>query len=196
MKIPSARIRQDAARGYSYMAEWLLRNTAPFVVIVVLTRWVLPPRLGKNGVVEVLFLNAIGDLVAHAAFEEQHPLVTGLGSIALWVLLAAAVGYLYRRGPGAGRWVGYFGDSVPVVQNGRPEEAGLRRARAGMAAVESELRKQGISKVEQVRSATVEPDGSIAVVQENGTAERLDRIEALLTALRAEVGDLRQKTGE
>jgi hypothetical protein len=42
----------------------------------------------------------------------------------------------------------------------------------------------------------VEPDGSIAVVEKDGTTVRLERIEALLTALQAEVGELRRKTGE
>jgi uncharacterized membrane protein YcaP (DUF421 family) len=178
------------------VVEWLLRNTMPFVIIAVLTRWVLPPRLGKNGVVEVLFLNTIGDLVAHSAFEEQHSLVTGLGSIALWVLFAGAAAYLYRRGPGAGRFVGYFSESVLLVRNGKPEESGLKRTRIAVAELESELRKQGIDQVGQVKSATVEPDGSIAVVEKDGTTVRLERIEALLTALQAEVGELRRKTGE
>ena len=195
-KIPSARIRAGRGPGVTAVVEWLLRNTLPFVIIAVLTRWILPPRLGKNGVVEVLFLNTIGDLVAHAAFEEQHSIATGIASIALWVLFAGAAGYLYRLAPGAGRLVGYFGESVTVVRNGRPEQGGLRRTRTATPELESELRKQGVSQIEQVQSATLEPDGSIAVVQKNGTAARLERVEALLAALQAEIGELRRKSGE
>lgn len=69
------------------VADWLLHNLAPFLVLALMVRWVMRPRFGKRGPVEILMLNAVGDLASHAAFEEQHPQLRGVGSVALWLML-------------------------------------------------------------------------------------------------------------
>jgi uncharacterized membrane protein YcaP (DUF421 family) len=170
--------------------EWLLRTLLPFVVMVLVVHWLLRPRFGKRGVVELLILNALGDLAAHAAFEKQHPLVSGLGILCVWILLAAGAAYAFSRGPGAGRLFGYYSESVEIVRAGVPDVKAMNRLGVCLAEVESELRKQGIQGMAQVASARVEPDGSMAIRQIDDTASRLDQIARQLEALSAQVRDL------
>lgn len=176
------------------MVRWLMHNTLPFLLMIVLARWLVRQRFGKRGVVELFMVNAVGDLAAHAAFEQDHPIYAGLGAILLWLAMAAAVAIAFGRSKSVAGWLGYFPEPVEVVNNGTADQKSMRHLRMSMDELESELRKQGISDLNQVRSARVEPDGAVVVVRKESDAENLRRIAEELAALRAEVAKLRPGT--
>lgn len=169
------------------MVAWILRNTLPFLVAALLVRMLLRRQFGKHGVIELLLINAVGDLMAHSAFEEQHPLWSGIGSIAWWLVMVAVALILLHRAPGAAPWLGYFTGPVDVVRNGVPIPEAMRRHRLSQEQLESELRKQGIDDLAGVRRATLESDGSLAVLQSDSTARELQRIADALEAIRADL---------
>ncbi|HYF90858.1 MAG TPA: YetF domain-containing protein [Symbiobacteriaceae bacterium] len=179
------------------MAEWLLRHTLPFLLIVLLVRWLVWPRFGKNGVVELLLINAVGDLAAHAAFEEQHPLLSGLGGILLWLLMVAGMGAVISRSRAARRWLGYFDQPVEIVRDGRTDDEAMRSQRVSREELESELRQQSLHDLAGVRSVTVEPDGAMAVSPGGqDTGQELRRLADELAALRLEIQELRKERKE
>lgn len=171
--------------------EWILRHTLPFLVLILLVRWVLRPGFGKRGVVEVLMVNAIGDMASHAAFEEGHPLPSGLGAVAIWLLFGGLVAWVASRSPKVGGFLGYFPEAVEVVCDGAPNPRAMRRLRMNRGDLASELRKQGVTDVSQVELAMVEPDGTLAVRQADTTSTELKRLADEIAALRAEVAALR-----
>lgn len=169
------------------MVDWLIRHTVPYALIVFLVRWMIRPRFGKRGVVEAFLINAVGDLVAHAAFEEQHPMLPGLGGIVLWMAFVAMTGYIISRNRTVGMFLGYHQDAVEIVRDGVVDEAGMRRSRVSRVELTSELRKQGVTDLGQVRSVMVEPDGGMSILQKDATAQNLQMVLEELKALRAEV---------
>jgi uncharacterized membrane protein YcaP (DUF421 family) len=170
---------------------WLLRHTLPFLLLVLMVRWVLRPRFGKRGVVEVLVINAIGDMASHAAFAEGHPLLSGLGAVGLWVMYGAVLAWLVYRSRRVGGFVGYFPCTETVVHDGAVDAAAMSRLRMSRRELDFELRKQGLSDVSQVTSAWVEPDGSLSVRPAQGTTEEIRRMTEELRAMRAELAALR-----
>jgi uncharacterized membrane protein YcaP (DUF421 family) len=171
--------------------EWLLRHTLPFLLMVLMVRWVLRPRFGKRGVVEVLVINAIGDMASHAAFEEGHPLLSGIGAVGLWVIYGAVLAWLVYRSRHVGGFVGYFPYTETVVQDGAVDAAAMSRLRMSRRELDFELRKQGFSDVSQVTSAWVEPDGALSVRPAQSTTAEIRRMAEEVQALRAELAALR-----
>lgn len=151
--------------------DWIVRNMLAFIVLVALTRLLVRRRFAKTTVLEIFLANTIGDLAAHAAFERQHSLLAGLGSITLWVAAAVLLHLL------ASRWNWFerllFGQSVEVVKAGAIDTAALHRLQISLSELESELRKQGVRELGQVQSASVEPDGAVAVERADSVAQEL-----------------------
>ncbi|HWI66234.1 MAG TPA: YetF domain-containing protein [Symbiobacteriaceae bacterium] len=178
------------------MVEWLIRHTMPYLLLVVLVRWLVRPRFGKRGVVEIFLVNAVGDLVAHAAFEEQHPMIPGLGGIVLWLVFAAVTGYIISRNHKARTWLGYYEQPVEIVRDGVADSETMHKYRVSMVELASELRKQGITDLEQVESVMVEPDGAMAILKRDRNAQDLRQVLDELKALRTEVERLRLAASE
>lgn len=175
------------------MTDWLLRNILPFVLLVGTVHWLLRPRFGKLGVVELFLTNVLGDLVAHAAFEVDHPLVAGLGSILLWLVLAAVLQLLAGRSRRWRPFIGYFAEPVEVVTNGKPDPAAMRRVRISLGEVETALRQHGVRGLSEARSVVVEPDGALSVQQAKESAAELQRLAAALEELTVQVKALQQR---
>ncbi|MDF2626734.1 MAG: hypothetical protein K0R39_565 [Symbiobacteriaceae bacterium] len=177
-----------------WIVEWVLRHTLPFLLLVMLVRWVLRPAFGKRGVVEVLMVNAIGDMASHAAFEEGHPLTSGLGAVALWVLFGGLIAWVVSKSARVGAFLGYFPEPVEVIRDGTVNKEAMGHLRMSRGDLSSELRKQGVEDASQVELAMVEPDGALAVRQSNSTGAELQRLVAEIAALRAEVAALRRSS--
>jgi uncharacterized membrane protein YcaP (DUF421 family) len=175
------------------MLPWFLRNVVTIGLLILMARWVAGPRLGKLGLIDLFMVNAIGDLASHTVFDESHPFLPGVGSIAFWIIVAAITGYLTRRYPAFRRF--YYGEPHDLVFDGQVDLQSMRKAGVGLADVESELRKQGV-KIDQAKSVTLEPDGSIAISNAIETAHELKRLADALTALAAQVGALTGPSAE
>ena len=160
---------------------WLLWNLLTFLLLLALTRWVARPRLGKHGLFDLFLVNMVGDLAAHTLFESRYRILTGLGSIALWITAITAVGYVAARWPGLHRL--FYGRSQPVVSHGHADEGAMHRLGIGLAELESELRKQRVASLADAESVTVESDGSLAVFPVNPPVEELRRLADSLSAL-------------
>jgi uncharacterized membrane protein YcaP (DUF421 family) len=174
------------------MLPWLFRNLVTMGLLVLMARWVAGPRLGKLGLIDLLMVNAIGDLASHTVFDEHHPFLPGVGSIAFWIIVAAFTGYLTRRYPAFRRF--YYGQPHELVRDGQVDLQSMRKAGVGLADLESELRKQGVKRLDEAKNVTLEPDGSIAISNASETAQELKRLAAALTSLAAQVGALAGKS--
>ncbi|MGE5675573.1 MAG: DUF421 domain-containing protein [Mycobacterium leprae] len=167
------------------MAEWLVRNGVVFVLLLLLSRFVARPRLGKRGLIDVVMVNAIGDLAAHTVFETQHPMLPGLASVGIWMLVLAGIAVVTSRWPSLERY--YLRPPVRVVQDGRSDAQALLSVGISRSQLESELRSYGLESLDQVKEATAEPDGSISVIEEFDAATELRRLSNALAALAAQI---------
>ncbi|HYG59156.1 MAG TPA: YetF domain-containing protein [Symbiobacteriaceae bacterium] len=156
------------------MVQWAISNVLTLVVLTLAARWLGRRRLGKLGLMDLLMINAIGDLASHTAYEIQHPVMQGLGSIVLWLAVASGMGLLAARWPAFRRF--YYGDAAQVAADGRPDPTAMERLGIPMAELESELRKHGVSQVSDTSSVTLEPDGTLSVIKADATAQELRRL--------------------
>jgi uncharacterized membrane protein YcaP (DUF421 family) len=123
------------------LLEWLVRNLMPLILLLLLGR-LAPKRLGKLNVTEVFLINAVGDLAAHAVFGEDHPLLSGLGSVALWLLVVAVGAAVARRSSGFRRL--YYGGGP---EQGEEPAVELRRLSEAVEALTRQVERMVPPKV-------------------------------------------------
>jgi uncharacterized membrane protein YcaP (DUF421 family) len=165
--------------------DWAVRNGATIGLLILLSRWVARNRLGKRGLIELLMINAIGDLASHTVFESQGPFYPGLASILFWTVAATIAAWLGSRWESFRHW--YFGDRHEIIRNGIPDSDAMRLHRLSQAEVDSELRKHGIDALSEVKTATLELDGTMSVIKAQSTAQELRKLATALEALASRV---------
>ena len=130
--------------------------------------WLILRGMGKRELAqlnpfELVLLIVTGDLIQQAVTLEDHSLV-GAGIImSTLALLTVFTSWLSLR---SRRFARVFeGEPVPVLENGRPVERTMRFERIRYDELVAEARKQGISRLDDVRVATLEEDGSISFLR-------------------------------
>lgn len=170
------------------MLHWMLTNGSAMLVLILAVHWFGRRRLGKLGLIDLVMINTIGDLASHTAYETEHTLWHGLGSLVLWLAAGSGLGYLAGRWPWFRRF--YYGGADELVTGGVLHQQRLDQLGIAMEELQSELRKQGVDDVTKPRSVWLEPDGSFSVIKADTTAQELRRLAGALSAL---AGQLEQQ---
>ena len=163
------------------MLHWMLSNGSTLAVLILSVHWFARRRMGKLGLMDLLMINAIGDLASHTAYETEHPLWHGLASVVLWVAAGSGLGYLSGRWPWLRRF--YYGGTDELLTDGVLHQKRMDQLGIAMEELQFELRKQGLDDLSQARSATLELDGSVSVIKADSTAQELRRLAGLLRSL-------------
>jgi uncharacterized membrane protein YcaP (DUF421 family) len=167
--------------------DWLARNVITILLLVILARWVARSRMGKRGLVELMMINAIGDLASHVVFDSEHQLGHGLFSIIFWTVFAGAAAWLAAHWESFRHW--YFGDHHELVRDGVPDPDALKLQRMSQAELDAELRKHGVEGLSEAKTVTLESDGTVSVVKALSTAQELRKLATTLEQLAARVDD-------
>jgi uncharacterized membrane protein YcaP (DUF421 family) len=133
--------------------------------------WLVLRGIGKRELAqlnpfELVLLIVTGDLVQQAVTLEDHSLVgagTILSTLALLTVLTSWLSLRSRRFARV-----FEGEPVPVLRDGEPVERTMRFERIRHDELVAEARKQGIARLEDVRVATLEEDGSISFLRLEG----------------------------
>jgi uncharacterized membrane protein YcaP (DUF421 family) len=146
--------------------EIVLRATAIYFFLWLLTRGLGKRELAEMTAFELLLLVVVGDLIQQGVTQEDMS-VTGamlaVGTIGLWILVFSWLAYRHR---GARDVI--EGAPVVVVRDGRPIDPALRLERVSLDEVLSSARNQGISDLAQVHLAILEPDGRFSFLTRDG----------------------------
>jgi uncharacterized membrane protein YcaP (DUF421 family) len=120
-------------------------------------------ELGQLNPFELVLLIVTGDLVQQAVTLEDHSLVGAGVIISTLALLTVFTSWLSLR---SRRFARVFeGEPSPVLVDGRQVERTMRFERIRYDELVAEARKQGISRLEDVRVATLEEDGTISFLR-------------------------------
>ena len=142
--------------------EIILRTSAIYLFLWLLTRGLGKRELGEMTAFELLLLVTMGDLIQQGATQEDMS-VTGamlaVGTLGMWILVASWVAFRWK---GARRVV--EGAPVVVVRNGKPIAPALRLERVTLDEVLEAARSQGISNLADVDLAILEPDGRFSFI--------------------------------
>jgi len=151
--------------------EIILRATAIYFFLWMLTRALGKRELAEMTAFELLLLMVVGDLIQQGVTQEDTS-VTGailaVGTIGVWILVFSWTGW---RFPVARKVI--EGVPVVVVRDGRPIEPALRLERVTLDEVLESARNQGIANLRDVEVAILEPSGQFSFLQrKNGGGEQ------------------------
>jgi len=145
----------------------MLRATVIFVALYLVVRLLGKRELGQMTPFELIVLVVIGDLIQQGVTQNDFSLTGALvavSTIAFWALVMSWASYLWPR---AERLL--EGEPRVIVRDGELIEGNLRRNRLTPSEIESEMRLTGISHIEDVAWAILEPRGKISFIQRADT---------------------------
>ncbi|MFP5256909.1 MAG: DUF421 domain-containing protein [Acidimicrobiia bacterium] len=143
--------------------EIVLRATATFVFLLLLTCGLRRRTLGDMAPFEMILLIVVGDIVQQGITQEDMSLtgsVIAVSTFGFWVTVLAYLTWRFRR-------VAEVVDGVPVLllRDGEPIERTLAQERMPMSELLEAARQQGIDDLAQVKAAVLEPSGRISFLR-------------------------------
>jgi uncharacterized membrane protein YcaP (DUF421 family) len=172
--------------------EKVLRPILVYAFLVLGLRLAGKRELAQLNPFDLIVLLMLSNTVQNAIIGDDYSVTGGLlGATVLLAVNALVVRFLYEH-PGVERVV--EGDVDLLVEDGRVHHERLRRELITLAELESAAHKQGITSLDQVERAVLEPGGTISFVQRLPTPETAQYQEILrrLDALAANVAALRR----
>jgi len=149
--------------------EIILRATAIYFFLWMLTRALGKRELAEMTAFELLLLIMVGDLIQQGVTQEDTS-VTGailaVGTIAVWILVFSFLGW---RFPKARKMI--EGVPVVVVKDGRPIEPALRLERVTLDELLESARDQGIGNLRDVELGILEPSGKFSFLQRQDSGD-------------------------
>jgi uncharacterized membrane protein YcaP (DUF421 family) len=174
------------------LAEKVLRTVVVYGFLIGLLRIAGKRTLGQLTSFDLVVLLLLSNTVQNAIIGNDNSLVGGLlGAVVLIAANYALVRVLYNHRK-ADRAI--EGSSSVLVHHGRMLEANMKRQLITRAELESVARRQGITRMSDVRVARLEIGGALTFELESPTEQekhlaeligRLQRIEDMLARLEA-----------
>jgi uncharacterized membrane protein YcaP (DUF421 family) len=144
----------------------VVRAAIIYAFIWLVLRGIGKRELGQMNPFELVLLIVTGDLIQQAVTLEDHSVVGATAIISTFALLTVLTSWLSLR---SRRFARVFeGEPAPVWRDGRPVERTMRFERIRHDELVAEARKQGISRLDDVRVATLEEDGTISFLRLDG----------------------------
>lgn len=143
------------------VAELFIRGTLVYLMLFALLRFFPNRHVGAVGIADLLVVLLFANAAQNAMVSDYTAITDGL------VLVATIIFWNYVL-----NWLGY---NYPVVQriisppplllvkNGHIIQRNLRRELIQESELMAQLRKHGVEKIEEVKKAFMEADGSISV---------------------------------
>lgn len=140
----------------------VLRASAMFVGLFLLLRLMGKRELAEMTPFELVLLVVMGDLIQQGVTQNDFSVTGALLAIctfAFWALVLTWITYLF---PLMERWLD--GEPEVIICNGRLDRRTMRRNRLTHAEVESELRRAGMMRIEDVAWGIVESNGKFSFI--------------------------------
>ena len=142
--------------------ELIVRGTCVYWFIFVLFRVVLRRGAGAVGIADVLLLVLIADAAQNAMSGDYKSVTDGAILVSTIIAWSVLVEWLAYRFPAMGKLLEPA--PLPLVENGQLNRRNLRQELMSEDELMSQLREHGIERLEDVKRATMESDGSVSVV--------------------------------
>jgi uncharacterized membrane protein YcaP (DUF421 family) len=144
------------------IAEIVLRGTIVYLVLFVFMRFLLKRQTGVIGIADLLVVVLVADAAQNAMASEYRSVTEGavlVGTIIFWNYALDWLGY---RFPAFRRFV--RPTPLKLVQNGRMLRRNMEQELITEEELMSQLRQQGVDRLEEVKEAYIEGDGNVSVV--------------------------------
>jgi uncharacterized membrane protein YcaP (DUF421 family) len=144
------------------LAEMFVRGTIMYVALFLIFRFLMKRQAGSIGIADVLVVVVIADAAQNAFAKEYRSVTEGLvlvGTIVFWDFMIDWISY---RIPALGKIL--QPKPLPLIKGGALVRRNMRQEFMTVDELQSQLRKQGISNVSDVKAAYMESDGEISVI--------------------------------
>lgn len=151
------------------LLDVVVRGSVMYVGLVLLFR-ILRRDTGSLSLADLLLVVLIADAAQNGMAGEYHSITAGLvlvGTIAAWSFIFDWLSYrskfierLLQPPP------------LPLIRNGVMLIRNMRQQFITVDELKSQLRQQGIARVDQVKHCYLEPDGQISVIKQSSPTGR------------------------
>lgn len=170
--------------------EKVLRTAVVYLAIVVLLRLFGKRELAQLNSFDLVVLLLLSNVVQNAVIGADTSLWGGLVGAATLLFLNMLVVRLVKRWPRIDRL--FEGQKNTIVIDGKYDEKELTRLGLRRGDVETAIRRQGASSIDEVERATLYPGGAVVVQlnpdDENATRGDLERLERKIDQILAAQG--------
>jgi uncharacterized membrane protein YcaP (DUF421 family) len=140
----------------------VVRAGVAFLFLLLLTRIVGRRELNSMEPFDLILLVVIGDLIQQGVTQSDYSLTGAMLVGATFAVLTVAVSYLGFRVKPLRRVL--EGEPLVLIEDGKPIEQNIHRERLTLEEVAAEARGQQIARLEDVRWAILETNGSISFI--------------------------------
>jgi uncharacterized membrane protein YcaP (DUF421 family) len=150
--------------------ELVVRATAIFFFLWLLTRGMGKRELSQMTAFELLMLVTVGDLIQQGVTQEDTSVIGAMlavGTLAFWAVLFS---YLSFRFKGARSVL--EGLPVVVVRDGAIKREFIAAERMTIDELKEEARNQGVDDLGKVRIGVLEPDGKLSFLVDDGPGDQ------------------------
>ena len=146
----------------SSLPEVVVRTAIVYVFLVVVLRISGKREIGQMSILELVVVLVISDAVQNSMVGENTSLWGGLLAVLTLLGLDQGLNLLTFRSSRARRAI--EGEPRLLVRDGRFLDRALREEKVEKEEVRAAIRGEGLARVEDVRLAVLETDGSISVI--------------------------------
>jgi len=154
----------------SSLPEIVLRTAIVYLFLVLILRLTGKREVGQMSILELIVILIISDAVQNSMVGENTTLWGGL----IAVVTLFAMDYLLKFASDRSRRIRNVVEGEPrlLVRDGRVLAKALSEERVDVEDVRAAARGVGIARLEDVRLAVLETDGSISIVPMEGHAQQ------------------------
>jgi uncharacterized membrane protein YcaP (DUF421 family) len=140
----------------------VFRTAVVYLFLVLILRLSGKREVGQMSILELIVILLISDAVQNSMVGEDTTLVGGL--LAVLTLLGLDYGLSLLTGQSRRFRRAIEGEPRLLIRDGRLLEKALREEKVEPETVRAAVRAHGVARVEDVRLAVLETDGSISVI--------------------------------
>ena len=144
------------------LVEVVVRTAVVYLFLVLVLRISGKREVGQMSILELIVVLLISDAVQNSMIGEDTTLWGGLIAVITLLALDYGLNLLTRRSRRLRRAI--EGEPRLLVRDGRLLTRALSQEKVGAEEVRAAIRSHGLGRVEDVRLAVLETDGSISVI--------------------------------
>jgi uncharacterized protein DUF421 len=146
--------------------ELVVRGTAMYLFLFLLFRVVIKRRIGAVGMADLLVLVIVADAAQNGMAGEYRSVTDGfvlVGTIVAWNLAIDWLAFRFR-------FLQKVLEPPPLllIDHGRILWRNLRKELVSEMELKSKLREHGVTELQEVEKAYMEPDGEVSVIKKKG----------------------------
>ncbi len=147
----------------SVLLNVALRTTIVYLALLLGLRLTGTRQLGQMSTFDLVLLLIIANAVQNAMVGPDTSLAGGLVAAGVLIGWHTVIDRVRRHSRGVAKWLS--GEGIMLINHGMVLEEHARRAGISRDDLLQALREHGVSSVQDVRLAVLEPDGAISVIR-------------------------------